>query len=299
MTSCLRDIFDRITTTIATSALIMAFQAMVASCSGDHDRHNADIVAAVGQKELTASELRKAMPAGLSPADSAAFTDAFISTWISDRLISEVAARNIHNLDEIDRLTEEYRRRLIMLEYRRLKVSEDSTLLVTAPEIEAYYKAHGHAMKSSEPMVRGIYIKIANDANRLNDVRRWYKSPDTKDIEKLEKVGLTDAIHYDYFRDRWIGAGQIVNKIPADIRPESLRQGYTLELSEGGFTYLLSVSDMLPAGSQLPYEAAEPIIREKLNTSKKVAADALLRERLYREADDEGLIYISSRYARQ
>lgn len=250
----------------------------------------ADAVARVGTEHLTLSELRRAMPASMTQTDSAAFADAYVRAWVTDRLISQVAVNHIDNLDEINRLTEEYRRQLILWSYRQRVVESDTTLAVTEADIRDYYDAHSSEMTLREPMIRGIYIKMESNSPTLPRVRKLYNSSNQNDIEELEKVGLHGAIHYDYFRSQWIPWERIVTKIPTEIPVSSLRKGFTLDYDSGGFTYLLSVSDVLPVGSRIPPEAAEPLIRETLEALRLTRIDAALRERLYREAREKSLL---------
>lgn len=275
------------------TGLIMNLAAL-AACHKQADKEPVvagdDAIVRVGDAILTRPELQHAMPANLSQADSAAFADAYVRTWISDNLISEIAVRNVGNTEEIDRLTDEYRKSLIMWEYRRRVVESDTSMQVTDADIKAYYDSHLTDMRLRHPMIRGIYIKIESDAPALKDVKRWYKSPKQDDIEQLEKVGLHGAIHYDYFRDLWIPWEQIITKIPHEISESDLRKGYTLDVQSNGFTYLLSVSDILPAGAKIPYEAAAPRIRETLEAVRLTEIDEELRRRLYQQAQEAGEI---------
>ena len=276
---------------IAAGASIVLMAALAASChNAPTEPASPDVLAVVGAAQLTVADLRQAMPGGLAEADSLEFVNAFVDSWIDDQLIGTVAAKNIANTQEIDKMVADYRRQLILNEYRRLKLNEDPELAIPADSIAAYYADHSGEMRLEEPMLRGIYIKMPNDAHHLADVKKWYRSTKTDDIDKLEKVGLDDAIHYDYFRDRWIPWTQIETKIPQAIATTSLRKGFTFELDEGGFTYLLSVSDYLPAGAPMPLEAAEPIIREKLTALKRVEIDAKLRHQLREQALKDGTL---------
>lgn len=274
------------------SGVILMFTAMAACSSGRDNSHRAEnVVAAVGSVELTADEIRQHVPAGLSGTDSTAFVAAFVNNWIDEQLLTEVALEEIGDTEEIDRLTEEYRRRLIMWEYRRLRVSGDTALAISSDDVADYYAAHASQMKLTEPMVRGIYIKIEDNSRQLPQVRKWYKSLKNEDIDRLEKVGLNDAIHYDYFRNKWVPWKQIETNIPTEVPVSNLRKGFTLDFSAGGFTYLLSVSDVLPVGGVMPLEAAEPRIRETLEALRLNELDAKLRADLRRQAQADGRLW--------
>ena len=266
----------------------------VAACSMSNTDPTAtmpkDAVARVGRELLKRAEVQQAIPANISAADSATFAEAYIKTWVSDKLITEVALEQIGNTEEIERLTEEYRRNLIMWKYREMAVRTDSALQITEANIRAYYDDHKSELKLSQPQLKGIYIKIESNAPSIAKVKKLYKSAKQDDIEELEKVGLTGAIHYDYFRDQWIPWEQIITKIPTEISPLKLHKGYTLEYESDGFTYLLSVSDLLPIGATMPYEVAAPQIRETLESTRLIILDEHIRERLFEQAKSQGKI---------
>ncbi|MBE6305811.1 MAG: peptidyl-prolyl cis-trans isomerase [Bacteroidales bacterium] len=288
-----------ITKRAAIAASIVMMLSAVAACSFKRTTEalsaadSAETLAVVGTSVLTLDDMRRALPVNLSPVDSANFVAAYVKTWVSDKLITEVALEKIGSYDEIERLTEEYRRNLIMWKYRELAVRADSSLHISEADVRQYYADHASAMKLRQPQLKGIYIKIESNAPAIAKVKKLYKSTLQKDIEELEKVGLYGAIHYDYFRDEWVPWEQIITKIPAEISASQLRKGYTFELEHDGFTYLLSVSDVLPVGAVMPYESAAPLIRETLEATRLTELDALLRMRLYDQAVAEGKVIIN------
>lgn len=267
------------------SSLLLLSAAALTSCGGP--KENAEGIAGVGSKVLTAEEVAAAIPLGLPAEDSVRMAAEFVDQWIINELLGEVAEKNIVNLDEIDRLTEEYRRNLIIDEYRRLKLAQDTSLAVTRPQIEEYYANYGGEMRLKEPMVRGIFIAISATSPQLQGVRRWYSSTKEDDIEKLEKVGLTEAVNYEYFRDRWVPLSAITGRFPAPA-PTVSAKGQKFEAQDEEMVYLLSVSDFLPAGASMPLSAAEPEIRSRLEAARKTQIDARLKQQLYDNAFNTG-----------
>lgn len=252
-----------------------------------------DAVALIGTETLTKADVARTVPAGLSEADSIAFADAWVNAWVNDRLLETEATRYLRNLDDIERRVADYRRNLIAWEYRRLAVATDPELAPTDSAMHAYYDANAASMRLDEPMLRGIYIKMETSDPALKTVRSLYRSTRQSDIDRLEKVGLNGAVHYDYFRDQWIPWERIVSKIPYEIDPSQLRKGFSLDVDVNGFTYLLSVSDLLPVGAPMPFEAARPRILSALETANAAALDARLLQRLRSEALKSGRLKLN------
>lgn len=267
------------------SFLMLTSATALISCS--HKEEKPGVAARVGNKELTDAEVVAALPLGLSEADSIAFASDFIDHWIINELIGEIAAKNINNLEEIEKLTQEYRRSLIIDEYRRQKAAQDTSLSVTKQQIEDFYANHGGEMRLKEPMIRGIFIAISTASPQLPAVRRLYHSAKSDDIDKLDKIGLTEAVNYEYFRDRWLPLSAITGRFPGG-KPGVTHKGQNIEVNEEGNTYFLSISDFLPAGASMPLSAAEPEIRERLEAARQMEIDARLKHQLYEKAIKKG-----------
>lgn len=282
------------------AGMIVAMGAAV-SCRRDGGGNNispSDAVVRVGSKTLTIAELRRQIPGGLSKEDSAKYVRAYVASWVDTRLISEIAVDKVDR-EEIDRLVEDYRDELIMNAYRR-KAAARGPVAVSEDSVKAFYAQHGSEYVLDRPMVRGVYLKVPDDAPKLPTLRRLYRSRSRNDIDRLEKEVLNAAIHYDYFRDRWVDWVQIESRIPHDFSSDAqldfLRSKKNLEISSGGFTYLLDVSDYLPAGSPMPYEAAAAPIRERLLAEGRRKYDKALRKAIFDDALDAGKIEYFNSY---
>lgn len=244
-------------------------------------------LARVGLATLTRAELLAAMPSGLSTDDSTRFARAFVRNWIDTRLIEDVAAEQV-DMERIDAMVQQYRRDLILRDYRDRRFAAEAAGMTFSDSVIAdYYERHSAELTLDRPLIRGVYIKLPDESKDLKAIRNLYRSAKPADIDRLEKEVLGQAIHYDYFRDRWIEWEQVESRIPYDFGAnpaEWLRTQRNLDVSLGGFTYLLEVSDVLPAGSPMPLQAARPVIEERLTAERRRAYDSALRTRLYDES---------------
>lgn len=247
----------------ALTFISLAASLLLCACSPKEPEIPADALVTIGGRSLCRSDLSPHIRPGLSVADSTELARAYIRSWIDARLIAEVASAEV-DMDEVERLTDEYRNELIKAQYRRVMASQASTGIFTEDSLKEYYDSHLADFVLERPMLKGIYIKVPDQASELASLRRLYKSDRPQDIDRLEKAALSSAVHYDYFRDRWIDLEQIEKRIPVDLTGEEgarIAAGKPVEVSSGGFTYLLSVSDYLAAGATMPYEAARPLVR--------------------------------------
>lgn len=265
------------------------------ACS-KNEQNSGDILVTVGNAVLTIDDLRKQLPSGLSEEDSIALSHSYIRSWIDSRLISEIASQNIGDLSEIDRMTEQYRNELITYEYRRRMFDDRIKSEIAEDSIKKYYDENLQELVLQRPILKGIYLKIPNESPSLKNAKKWYVSTKTEDIDKLEKQCLDGAIHYDYFRDRWVDWERIESLIPAEFGSDPntfLATHKNLEITQGDFTYLLSISEYLPSGKAMPYEFAKETIKDILAYSRRAEFDRMLRLSLLKEAEDNGQITIN------
>lgn len=244
-----------------------------------------DFLAVYGQEYLTRADLHKVLPGGMTEEDSARFVKGYVTSWIQTKLIERMASESV-DMEEINRMVDDYKRQLILMAYKRAMYEHNADAIPT-DTIAAYYEEHKEDFILDRPMVKGTYLKVPDDAKNLAVLKRLYKSDRPNDTDRLEKEVLSSAIHYDYFRDKWVDWEQIETKIPEDFGTSAdqwLAKHNTLDKSVGGFTYLLYVTDVLPAGSPMPLEVAKSQIINRLLNINRAAYDAELLNELYQRA---------------
>ncbi len=280
---------------VARRILFGAALAMLSACSGENKPDgDTKILVQLGEDILTTADVSSKLPGGLTPDDSVKYVRAYAKGWIEAKLISNIASGEI-DMTEINRLTEEYRNSLIMMEYRRRMFAAHADAILD-DTIKSYYDQHKADFVLERPLVKGVYLKVPDDASNLATLKRLYISDRQNDIDRLEKEVLTSAIHYDYFRDHWIDWEQIENKIPYDFgQPldKWLRTNRKLDTSLGGFTYLLMISEVLPIGSPMPFEAAKQLIIGRIQNTNRQAYDAQLTRGLYDQALQSGKLIVN------
>lgn len=268
---------------------------LLCGCGVGDGVEKGDVLVRVGGSVLTKEDMRRQMPFGLSAADSVKFTRAYIRGWIDDKLVSEIAAKNIGNTASIDKMVEDYRKELIMWEYRRRMYETHSDEAVSEDSLRMYYEVHKEEFRTERPLVKGIYIKIADNAPRIEDVKRWYRSDKAEDIDNLEKYGITGAIHYDYFRNRWVDWLQIESRIPYKFGTSIdafIKNNRNFEVSVDGSTYLLDITDYLPTGAVMPIEFAQVLIKERFENARRREYDRELRRSLYEKGVADGVVEV-------
>lgn len=273
---------------------LCALIVILCSCSSPAGEGDNQALVRVGNSTLSRRELAGAVPGGLSAVDSARYAGAYIRRWIDRHLVSDIASDEI-DMTDIDRMTDDYRRRLIEMEYRRRMFETHGESNIPEDTIRNFFITHNDDFILERPMLQGVYLKVPENAANLQTIRRLYRSDKPADIDRLEKEVFSSAIHYDYFRDKWTDWEQVELHIPYNFGDDPaafLKSHDHFETTAGGFVYLLDINDVLPAGAVMPYENAKALIRERLTAADRRAYEASLMKRLYDKSLKEGKIQL-------
>lgn len=273
------------------AALIALCISLFPGCSSDKQTHqtDTDILIQIGDSALRLQEVIMRIPVGLDPADSISLFNNIVDTWIQNLLLRDVAEANITDMSRIDAMVEEYRNQLIVSEYRR-RIKEENVKGVPEDSIRAYYKRFGDDMLLEHPLIKGIYIKLPEKAEKIQDVTAWMRSAKPADIDKIENEGLREAMQYDYFGDRWVDWQLIAEQIPYRISdPDAFVESNTFfTTTYNGAVYLLHIFDHINSGNKMPYDFASPLIQDMLNEKQRDSYEERLVNSLYRKALREG-----------
>lgn len=247
------------------------------------------VLVQVGDSSLRMSDVLPRIPTGLTPEDSTALFSAIVDAWVERLLLEDFGKENIEDMDRINRLTAEYRSRLIAESYRRsMRRNQKSK---TSPDsIDAYYKSHRDEFALSTPLVKGILIKLPDDVDNLRQIRQWVFSGKSADIDNIEKAGLKEALQYSFFEDRWVDFQTVAEQIPYRFsNPDAfVASRKNFETTLNGTTYLLHISSFIKSGETMPPDYARPFVGEILDTESAADYERRLIERLYAQAKKSG-----------
>ena len=282
---------------IRKGVLNTVFQVLLAmlllSACGDSVNHGGKTpYIGVGDEYLYKEDLEQAYMANHTQKDSAAFMQEYIEHWLEDALLYSRAKHNVSSSKEIARLIESYKKSLLLNIYQERLVDQQLDKEITAEEIASFYEDNSAMFKMEEPMIKGLLLKVSKKAPKLDAVRRWCKSTEPAELEKLEKYTLTNAQLYEYFYDSWMPVSALAAKIA--LSEEDLKQKVTkkdmIEFSDSSSLYIMNISDYLPVGELKPLDLAESEIKELLVNSRKADFLQQVKKDIYNEAISGGKV---------
>ena len=270
----------------------------LSACRPEITHKDEDVLVKVHGNTLSRSEVEKIIPANIVSSDSFLIAESYVNKWIKDVLTFEVAQRNIgkEEVDNINRLVEEYRRSLLRHRYQEYMIRSRLTAEIRELEKVAFYEENIQKFVLDKNLIKGLFLKIPAESPRLTDVQKWYKSKKPDDLENIEKYSIQNASVYDYFYDNWVDFDEIIARIPIRVSNKSqfLRANRTIEMSDSAYYYFLNISEYLLAGNIAPYEYADAQIQEMMINKRKMDFLKTFEEELYQDAIRKGEVIFFS-----
>lgn len=243
-------------------------------------------------KFLYLDQVQAIIPPNITGPDSVQIADSYIRKWVTDVLLYENAKRNVTDKAAIERLLDDYRKSLIIHQYQQNLLQQRLPNQPSDEEMLRFYTDFSNQFVLRESIVKGILLVLPKGAPRLNDVRRWVQSGDTKSLEQIEKYSLQHGLSYDYFADRWVPTSEILKKMPVQQEQlsNSIGTGRYYEISDSLKHYMLNVDSVKRTGDPEPFETA----KEKISNIilNKLKSDFIMNfeDELYQDAIQSGTV---------
>lgn len=246
-------------------------------------------VVAVGDTSLMLQTVLRQIPRGLEPADSMAMFRSIVETWLRRQVLTEFAERNIPDMEDVDRMVEQYRNDLILSKYLSM-MDRTGDQGVSNRRVDRYLNQRRDSMILEEPVVKGIFVKVPEDDSNLAAIREWMKTPGDHSLDRMEKKGLRGATQYEYFLDRWHDWHEVADLVPYRFFDADafLQDNKDFETSYGGSVYIIHISEYVGSGEKMPQDYARERIRETLRQADIASRRDNMISDIYRHEIKEG-----------
>lgn len=257
------------------------------------DPHNGRTpLASVGDTFLYKDEVNLLYATHSHGGDSVAFVKNYVDRWVVEMMFYNKACQNIASTDEIERMVEGYRKNLILNMYQDALITQQLVPNITAEEIELFYNDNAALFEVEEPLFKGFFVKLPERTRGINDVRRWCSAEGLEGLESLEQFCVSNSAEYGFFIEEWHPLGYLAQQLPltvADLQSR-LAAKSVIEFKDNGFTYFVCTDTLLVPGEKMPLELVSTDVRDLLVNSKKPQFIKDVKETLYQEAVNSGLI---------
>lgn len=252
------------------------------------------LLAKVGDKELVVDELVRAIPSGLSEADSAAYAHVFVDRWVRRQLkIQEAEQLFSSSVADIDRQVEEYRQSLLIRKLDQFYVDRLVDTTFTAEELEAYYNSHKSDFKLDHPIVKGCVVRVPKGYRQRARLKELMASKQPSRQQDFRDICLKQEFRLDDYTTAWVDWSDFLNQLPT-MRSESydalLSKTGIQEMSDRENYYYFRIDEVRRAGDVVPLERLQQTIRRILFNGRQQQVIRDHEEQLYNASMEEGAV---------
>lgn len=213
------------------------------SCSRFKSVSTEKPIASVGEKNLYLSELKEVIPRNSSIEDSVEFVKNYVDNWVIKQLLLQKAELNLPDKQkDLSKLIDDYRTTLLVYKYEQQLINQKMDTVVTDDEINTYYEEHSGEFKLRNNIVKVIYVKVPISAYDAFNVRKWYKSPNEKNINNIEDYCYQNASKF-IIDDSWHYFNSIFKSVPIKITNQDryLQTHKLIEAKDSLYRYFINI----------------------------------------------------------
>jgi hypothetical protein len=258
-------------------------------CSGSGKSEDRIPLAKVGSEVVYLDEAVQGMPKGLSAKDSTLYVAQFLKARVKDLLLYEKASKNIPQSDAIDEMVENYRRSLLVHAYQQEYLNERMQREITDTEVQVFYENNRDRFEAGHDLLKGLFIKVPKSAPGMDKLRKWYRDPDSEELQHIESFCVQNGGRFDYFMDRWVLFSDVMGSVSYSVGNASdfLRTHTTLDVTSGDYEYFLYINDYVLAGSTAPLEYVKDEVRSVLANTRRTEFLRRFEQDLLRQAQKQ------------
>ncbi len=255
---------------------------------------SSNTLARVGRNQLTATEVKQAIPSNLKGEDSVVFAKHYIDKWLVRQLKIEEADELFSNsVNDIEKMVEDYRQTLLTSKVDQHYVDKLMSNELTDEDIANYYNTHKSDFTLDRTLVKGRILRFDGSyrqSKRLKEqMRKAAASPtDAKTFSDVcEKNGfvLTD------YRSEWISFSDFLANLPTTLAQDYdplLDKMDIQEMEANDIRYYFDFTSVCRKGNVAPLEVVKENIRRILLTQRRSEIIKTHEEQIVKQAKDEG-----------
>lgn len=248
--------------------------------------HDDERVAKIGRQRLYVSDVAAYLPAGISPEDSAKFTEQYANSWALEQLYQIKAEQELSKAElDVSKELEDYRKSLLKYRYEQKYINERLDTLVGRNEIEAYYREHKDMFVLEAPIVKARFLDIMKESPNL-DILKEKMSADGYQQSDLDSIAYSSALKYEDKSDEWVDMNVFARNFGVDSKTllSGLKNSFIQIESEKGDLRIGFICEMEDAGTIAPVEYCEERIKDIVISNRKRALMQELEQSLIDDA---------------
>lgn len=261
--------------------IFIALVSFLVSCNSSNQQVAKDdvLIASVYDKELYLSSMDGLFGQSQTLQDSQQVVRNYSQKWIREALMLGEAEKNLSESINIKQLVEDYRSSLLIVNYESQLIDQELDTVITASQLDSYYKANKDQYLLSRPIVKFDFAKIIKKTKGLD---QFYSDWRKDRMEKVNAFCIKNAEFYQLADTTWHLIEELSALMPADLfRSSSLKKKQDLQKARGNYEYFVKIGDFMDKQEIPPLAYIEDKIKKVILHNRKISLLNKIREQLY------------------
>lgn len=269
--------------------IIITIALLICSCSFYESVPKGDPVVQIGGVVLYKSDIKKILPIGVSPQDSAILVNNYIESWAKRQLLLLMAQEHLPQEDkDVAQLLEDYRTQLLVFRYENMFINERLDTIVEQEQIQEYYDLNKESYVTKNGILKGRVIKMHNSSPKLGELERYLSKTDMNSLVEVEKLGYSSSYKYNNFNEEWVDLAIVAREIGVSL--EELQKGLAkkntlyFKYKDSLNTSFLQTFEYILPGEITPLEYNGDRIKDVIINRRKKELLSNLQKDIYQDA---------------
>ncbi len=220
-------------------------------------------------KQLKYSDIAQRVAEEVHNRDSQLVVSNYIENWVKDQIMISEANDQIKDQQEIDRLTDDFRKELLLLKFEEQLIREKLDTVISDQELIEYYQSNKSRYKLESTIFRFIFIKANKPIADSKNLDNIWKTQNARNYQLLNIYCQNNADICFLNPDKWYKWEEIKQFIPSKYLNENgIHGGTSRDFADFNFAYKLKF-----------FEVVKPNQDPPLSFLREQATQAILHQR--------------------
>ena len=234
------------------------------------------IVAKVYNTTLHQSELDAVIHPSVTQTDSIALAKAYIDQWIKDQVLMEEASNYFIDRSNIDRLVDDYRKKLIKFEYENKIISEQFDTIVNKIELTSFYESIKEQFLLRESVYNVQLAELNNEVSDLKDLYKEWKNDNPAAVFAIASRSVSDTTVWMTWPE--------INKWSDKFSERKATEGSSQQIATDNSEIFLKVRERRAPMDYSPLPFVRVQLKQMILHKRKLKLLELKKDELYKEA---------------
>lgn len=246
---------------------ILLFVVTLWSCK-QKEKVNEDegiLIASVLSKKLYLDDVSNMLPAGLSPEDSIIQLTSIAERWAQDQAMLNQAEKNISKDLDLDKLINDYKSSLVLMNYEKKLVENNMDTLVNEEEIKSWASLYEEDFMLQEKIIQCYYLRVINEEPKLDKLRVWWQMKEPENKDSILQYCSTHPVPFLLQDSVWLPLDDLYSVMPEELLEKSnIIKGRTTTWDDDEMIHFFKVVDLKEESEPSPVSYIKDEVRNMI-----------------------------------